>query len=133
MTSQQRERKNNVAQHIASSHFSVINTFKQTIGVNDSLGPRTFFYLWVHGVVVLLRPDPFPDQMVPHGVCRGLVEVELGGYVAVFDQGVVQVPVEASPDGGHVFQLGKMPHRDLLLAITWALRCSHLQLDELSK
>ena len=59
----------------------------------------------------------------------GLVEVKLGGYVAVLDQGVVQVTVEASPHGGHVFQLGKMPHRDLLLAVTWALRCSHLQLD----
>ena len=100
--------------------------------MNDSLGPRAFFYLWVHGVVVLLCPDPFPDQVVPHGVRGGLVEVELGGYVAVFDQGVVQVPVEASPHGGHVFQLGKMPHRDLLLAVTWALRCSHFQLDKLS-
>lgn len=82
---------------------------------------------------MLLRPDPFPDQVVPHGVCRGLVEVKLGGYVAVLDQGVMQVAVEARLDRGHVFQLGKVPHRDLLLAVAWALRCGHLVLTKLSK
>lgn len=76
---------------------------------------------------MLLRPNPFPDQVVPHGVRRGLVKVELGGYVAVLDQGVVQVTVEARLDGGHVFQLGKAPHRNLLLAVAWALWCSHLE------
>ena len=46
--------------------------------------------------------------------------------MAVLDQGVVQVTVEARFNRGHVFQLGKVPHRDLLLAVAWARWCGHL-------
>ena len=52
---------------------------------------------------MLLSPDPPADKMVPHGVCRSLVEVQLGGDMAVLDQSVVKMAVEARLDRVDVF------------------------------
>ena len=76
-------------------------------------------------VVVLLRTNPSPHQLVAHGVSRGLVEVVGGGDVAVLDDGLVQVAVERRLDSCHVFQLRNVAHGDLLLAVGGALRVSH--------
>ncbi len=75
---------------------------------------------------MLLGPDPLPHQLVPHCVRHSPVEVSLGGNVAVLHQGVMQVPVEGSLDRGHVFQLRKVPHGDLLLSVVGARRGSWL-------
>lgn len=79
-------------------------------------------YLGVLLVVVLLSAKPSPDQLVAHGVGRGLEEVMLGGYVPVLDDGVVQVPIEGALYRGHVLQLRDVAHGNLLLAIAGAGR-----------
>lgn len=74
---------------------------------------------------MLLCPDPFADQFVPHCVCRGLVEVQFGSDVAVLDQRVVEMAVEARLDRVDVLQLGQTPHGDLFLAIAGTLWRGH--------
>ena len=74
---------------------------------------------------MLLCPDPLAHKVVPNGVSRGLVEVQLRCDVAVLDQGVVEVAVEAALDGGDVLQLRQTPHGDLLLTVARTLRRRH--------
>ena len=74
-------------------------------------------YLGVGLVVVLLGPDPPGREMVLHGRGQGHVVVAGGGDVAVLDQGVVEVPVEARLHVRDVLDGGQGLHRDLLLAV----------------
>lgn len=82
-------------------------------------------YLGVHGVVVLLRPNPATHQLVANGVRGRLVEIVLGRHVAVLHQRVVEVAVEGALNSIHVLQLWDVPHGDLLLAVAGARRSSH--------
>ena len=93
--------------------------------IKVGFSPSVSTYLRVNSVVLLLCPDPLADEVVSHGVSRGLVKVQLGSDVAVLDQRMVKMAVEASLDRSNVFQLRKTPHGDLLLAVAGALRRRH--------
>lgn len=86
-------------------------------------------YLGILVVVVLLRPYPLAHQVVANRVGHGLVEVVVGGYVAVLDEGMVEVAVEGPLDSCHVLQLRNVPHGDLLLSVAGALRGRHSLMD----
>jgi len=62
-------------------------------------------YLWVDGVVVLLRPDPPGHQTVPDRVGQSVIVIPDGGYVSVLDQREVQVPVERFLHGHHILDV----------------------------
>ena len=74
---------------------------------------------------MLLGSYPLPHELVANREGGRLVEVVVGGYVAVFDQGLVEVAVERPLDSCHVLQLGNVSHGDLLLAVAGALRGRH--------
>ena len=74
---------------------------------------------------MLLGSNPATNELVANGVGRRPVEIILCGNMAVLDEGVVEVAVEGSFHGGHVFQLRQVPHGDLLLAVARARRGGH--------
>lgn len=82
-------------------------------------------YLGVHGVVVLLCPNPSTHQLVSDSVRGRHVEIVLGRHVAVLHQRVVEMAVEGALDSRHVLQLWDVPHGDLLLAVAGARRSGH--------
>lgn len=71
-------------------------------------------YLGVLLIVILLRPDPAAHQMISDGVCQSEIIIPRGGHVPVFDEGEMEMPVEALPNLGHIAQAGDAPHADLL-------------------
>jgi len=71
-------------------------------------------YLGVHLIVELLRPDPPPHQVVPHGVGQGEVVVPRCRDVSVLHQREVQVAVEALLQLRHVLHAHEPPDADLL-------------------
>ena len=74
---------------------------------------------------MLLGSNPAPHEFVANGVGRRLVEIVPCGNMAVLDEGVVEVAVKGGLHGGHIFQLRKVPHGDLLLAVARARRTGH--------
>ena len=63
--------------------------------------------------------------MVLHRVGQGEVVVPLSGDMSVLDDGVVEVPVEALLDVGHILDLGDAAHRDLLPLVLVRDRGAH--------
>lgn len=70
-------------------------------------------YLGALLVVVLLRADPAPHQVVAHRVSQREKIVAGGGHIAVLDQREVQVPVEALLQLRHVFHAHDAADADL--------------------
>lgn len=70
-------------------------------------------YLGALLVVVLLRADPAPHQVVAHRVRQREKIVAGGGHIAVLDQREVQVPVEALFQLRHVFHAHDTADADL--------------------
>lgn len=87
--------------------------------------PSVGLYLRVGLIVKLLRPDPPPHQVIPHGVGQGEVVVPGRGDVPVLDQGEVQVAVEALLQLRHVLHLHDAPDADLLALLLVAQRFRH--------
>lgn len=84
-----------------------------------------FFYLRVCLVVKLLRPDPSAHQVVSHGVGQGEVVIPGRRDVPVFDQGEVQVAIEALLQLGHVLHSHDAPDADLLPLLLVGERSRH--------
>lgn len=84
-----------------------------------------FFYLRVGFIVKLLRSDPPPHQVIPHGVSQGEVIVPGRGDVPVLHQGEVQVAVEALLQLRHVLHLHDAPDADLLALLLVGQRFRH--------
>ena len=75
--------------------------------------PRPGAYLGARLVVVLLRADPAPHQVVAHRVRQREEVVAGGGHIAVLDQREVQMPVEALLQLGHVLHAHDAADADL--------------------
>lgn len=84
-----------------------------------------FVYLRVGFIVKLLRSDPPPHQVIPHGVSQGEVVVPGRGDVPVLHQGEVQVTVEALLQLRHVLHLHDAPDADLLALLLVGQRFRH--------
>ena len=65
-------------------------------------------------VPALLGSNPPGHQVILDGVGQGEVVVPGGRDIPVLDEGVVEMPVEALLDVGHVLDGRDGPHRDLL-------------------
>ena len=59
---------------------------------------------------MLLSPDPIVHQLVSDSMGRCHIEIVLGCNMAVFDKGMVKVPVETLLYSAHVFQLRDVSH-----------------------
>ena len=70
---------------------------------------------------MLLRPDPVAHELVAYSVGSSQVEVMLGGNMAILDQCLMEVSIEAQFYSIHILKLRNISHGDLLLPV--ARRC----------
>lgn len=84
-------------------------------------------YLGVLFVVELLGSDPSRCQMVLHGVGQSKVVVPGGRHIAILDQSVVEMPVEAFLHVSDILDLCDTAHTDLLPLLDVRLGFRHLR------
>lgn len=70
-------------------------------------------HLWVRFVIKLLRSDPSTDQMITHGVRQSEIVVSWSGYISVFHQSKMQVPIESFLDLGDILYSDDSSNADL--------------------
>ena len=86
---------------------------------------HVFSYLWVFFVVILLSPDPSSCQVIFDGVGKGEIIVPGSGDIAILDQGIMEMTVEALLHIGHIFHWGDVANLDLLPTISITHRGTH--------
>lgn len=108
-----------------NSPGSCVGVSRPFCGSSEPQWALFFFYLRVGFIVKLLRSDPPPHQVIPHGVSQGEVIVPGRGDVPVLHQGEVQVAVEALLQLRHVLHLHDAPDADLLALLLVGQRFRH--------
>lgn len=79
-------------------------------------------YLWIFFIVELLSSNPSTDEMISNGVRQGVIVVPRSRYIAILDEGVVQMATEGFLGVGHILHLSNSSYADLLSFVVIRLR-----------